>query len=84
MLSLVISEEGRVQAGGDGKGHQGAELWKGKDGTNRQAGKILIEEYFFIPCLLYSNSQTVQTTTWSNRIEAGLGYQEAGVWAWYD
>ena len=52
MLSLVISEEGRVQAGGDGKGHhQGAQLWKGKDGTNRQAGKILIEEYFFIPCL---------------------------------
>ena len=51
MLSLVISEEERVQAGGDGKGHQGVELWKGKDGTNRQAGKILIEEYFFIPCL---------------------------------
>ena len=51
MLSLVISEEGRVQAGRDGKGHQGVELWKGKDGTNRQAGKILIEEYFFIPCL---------------------------------
>ena len=51
MLSLVISEEERVQAGGDGKGHQGVELWKGKDGTNRQAGKILIEEYFLIPCL---------------------------------
>ena len=51
MLSLVISEEGRVQAGRDGNGHQGAELWKGKDGPNRQAGKILIEEYFFIPCL---------------------------------
>ena len=51
MLTFVISEEGRVQAGRDGNGHQGAELWKGKDGTNRQAGKILIEEYFFIPCL---------------------------------
>ena len=35
MLSLVISEEGRVQAGRDGKGHQGTELWKGKDGPNR-------------------------------------------------
>ena len=50
-----------MQAGGDGKGHQGAELWKGKDGPNRQAGKILIEEYFFIPCLLYFNSQTKAT-----------------------
>ena len=51
MSSFVISEEGRVQAGRDGNGHQGAELWKGKYGPNRQAGKILIEEYFFIPCL---------------------------------
>ena len=56
-----------MQAGGDGKGHQGVELWKGKDGTNRQAGKILIEEYFFIPCLLYSNSQTKATEQWLSK-----------------
>ena len=37
-----------MQAGGDGKGHhQGAQLWKGKDGTNRQAGKILIGIFLY-------------------------------------
>ena len=36
-----------MQAGGDGKGHQGVELRKGKDGTNRQTGKILIGIFLY-------------------------------------